>query len=152
MKKSVLTATLALALALPVAAYAGGGHHGDGHSRVDRMFERWDTNKDGRLSQAEVPDGRHKYFSRFDSDKDGEITLSEAREAHEKMREARLARFMEKIDTDKDGKVSEAEYTSFAMERFKSADSDSDGALSVEEMKNFRKSFAHKGKGGEAKQ
>lgn len=45
----------------------------DGH----RLFERVDTDKDGRISKAEWTDGGHKMFARIDKNADGKISADE---------------------------------------------------------------------------
>ena len=54
------------ALALGAAAFAGaslagggwGGHHGSGHGGGMGLFEHFDANQDGRITQAEVDEVR----------------------------------------------------------------------------------------------
>lgn len=71
----------------------GAGHHagmGKGMGMMmhggDRMFERADANKDGRVSLAEAIALPMAHFERADTNKDGTISPEERKAAHEKMR------------------------------------------------------------------
>ncbi|MYZ50195.1 EF-hand domain-containing protein, partial [Rhizobiales bacterium L72] len=61
-----------------------GAQHGHGreHGPAGRMmmraaFERFDTNKDGKITQAEVDEVRGKRLAQFDKDGDGSLSLDE---------------------------------------------------------------------------
>jgi Ca2+-binding EF-hand superfamily protein len=121
MKKLILGAALAAApltmLAAPAAAQDGGAlmaamfpdPDGDGATSREEMltasatrFAQLDTNKDGKLSEAERsagPGGR--MLGRADSDGDGSVSLDE-------MKASATARF-DRLDTSKDGKIDAAE-------------------------------------------
>lgn len=66
----VIVSVLSLALAAPVAMA------GDDHAKAfDEWFAKTDTNKDGKLSQSELP--AEKPFAEIDADKDGAVTKEE---------------------------------------------------------------------------
>ena len=44
-----------------------------------RQFEKWDKNKDGKLSKDELPEPARKNFAKVDTNKDGSISLEEHR-------------------------------------------------------------------------
>lgn len=44
---------------------------------VDRNFSAWDANRDGVLTRDEVPPGPRRLFDRIDSNGDGRVTLAE---------------------------------------------------------------------------
>jgi hypothetical protein len=107
----------------------------------NRMLEKFDTDKDGTLSDAEkaaaraaheerMKEHRARFLERFDTDKDGTLSDAEkaaARAAHEerkKERQERRAKFLERFDTDKDGQLSEAEKAAARteMEKHRKAD------------------------------
>ena len=50
---------------------------GDPGARAERMFERFDTNSDGTVTQDELPDGMQQFMERFDRDGDGVVTEDE---------------------------------------------------------------------------
>jgi hypothetical protein len=105
-----------------VAGVAVAGPHFD----RAQVIQKYDTNKDGQLS-------------------DQEKTALEAdmKAKHEQMKQERLTKF----DTNKDGKLDDAERAAAkdarATERFKKLDTDGNGQLSLGEFK-----AGHQGKQG----
>ena len=84
----VLTMMTGMAAA-PV--WAAGDTDGQGQRpRMEKgghMFEKFDTNKDGVITQEEFLDQAKERFSTMDANGDGKVTKDEAQAAHEKMRE-----------------------------------------------------------------
>ena len=46
--------------------------------RAEHLFDEWDTNKDGGLTKAELPDGMQPQFGAIDLNHDGKIDMEEA--------------------------------------------------------------------------
>lgn len=61
-----------------------GAHHGGG-----KMLERADSNKDGKVTLAEMTAGALARFDRVDANRDGTISVEERKAAHDAMRNAR---------------------------------------------------------------
>ncbi len=55
---------------------------------VDRIFERMDTNKDGKLDPSEIPEDRRTEFMQSDTNGDGAIDKQELLAGFERMRAA----------------------------------------------------------------
>ena len=139
--------------------------------RGEKMFERFDSNNDGRVTKAEADavfatksvdiahagpgdlKPKHNWdalVSRFDSNKDGAISKAEFDAAHAK-RADRVADRRSKrgfggamfsmADADKDGRVTLAEATAAATAHFDRVDTNRDGTLSPDERR-----AAHKGR------
>ena len=71
----VATALLGTAgVALAQGWHGGWGGPGGG---MDRLMETFDTNKDGKLTQAEVDAYRNDQLAKFDKDGNGELNLEE---------------------------------------------------------------------------
>ena len=145
MKTTLSTCALGLAALLAGAAMAGEPPHSDGPH--DTM--RADTDGDGRVSRAEAAaagsERSGEWFDKIDLNKDGYITqdeMKQAREArhgmHADMREKMEQRFKE-ADTNGDGQLSLDEAQSKMprlAERFSALDTDKNGLLSKEEIRN----------------
>lgn len=142
----------------------GKWHHGKGgEKRTERMLNRLDTNKDGKISQDEMLASATRMFERFDADKNGEVTKAEVDARREAFRDARKAfrevkasegeardaaraalrdahidrmgaRMFERADADKNGTLTKAEMQAAATAMFKQRDRNGDGFITVDEM------------------
>jgi hypothetical protein len=135
-------------------------------AHVAQMFARFDANRDGfvttaELGAAEVQRAARageraeqrgvRAFDRFDSNRDGQISRQEwdsgrqdrAGKRHGGMRHAGLrgglgGRMFATADADKDGRVSLTEAQQAALARFDRADLNRDGTLTREERRQSR--------------
>lgn len=99
-----------------------GGAHGRGG-----MMAMADTNKDGKISKAELTAALDARFARMDADRDGQLTQKD-RALHRQQRgEERFAA----LDADKNGQISKAEFAAArddrAEHRKEGRDGDRDG-------------------------
>lgn len=76
MKKSML-ALAAIAMAVAAPAFANDMDHMSTQEKVDMKFEKFDTNKDGMLSKAEMDAAKAEKFSDADMNKDGMLSKAE---------------------------------------------------------------------------
>lgn len=151
MKISLSTSALALTVAALLAgnAMAGDGATGAGHSKGPHGIMRADTNGDGKVSKEEAAALYEKkqgdWFDKTDANKDGFLTddeVSQARNARrDHMRGQMKARSVERFkqaDVNNDGQISldeaQARMPRLA-ERFNTLDADKNGLLSKEELK-----------------
>ncbi len=142
----------------------GKGHHGKNREdRAERMLKRLDANSDGKLSQDEMLTRASQTFERFDTDKNGEVTKAEVdakrdafrdarkafsevkttdgearQEARKALRDARMdrmgSRMFERADADKNGTLTKAEMETAAATMFKQRDANGDGFITADEM------------------
>jgi Ca2+-binding EF-hand superfamily protein len=121
MKTITKTLLVSSALVALVGTAALAGHHKGGHRddgpRAERMMERLDADKDGRITREEMITTAKARFTARDKDADGVIS-AEDREAFraERRAERRATRF-ETIDADSDGVISKDEFVAFQPER-----------------------------------
>lgn len=125
---------IAIAIMLPAAAAFAGG------DKMDK-FAEMDTDKDGRISQAEHIVGADTMFAKIDADNDGSVTAAEMDAAHakwgDKHKDGKMkssADKIAKIDSDGDGALSKAEHGEGAKSMFGKMDLDRDGSLTKEEL------------------
>ena len=160
MKKTkwIIPAALATSLVAGVALAHGGGHGA-------HMFERMDTNKDGKITKAEATQAREKWFAEVDANKDKFITRAEA----EKWKEAKWGKkgkkaegdkghrgkhggkhghMFDRLDQNKDGKISKAEAAAKSTWMFEKLDTNKDGVITRAEAMNARKNFKRDGAKG----
>lgn len=117
----------------------GGGMGGEDHGQMLlEMFKRIDTDKDGKLSLAELQAHRATEFAGADANGDGSLDAGE-------LSDRMMARFQEKLparaqhmidnhDNDGNGLVSADEMGQGpAEDHFARIDTDNDGAISKEE-------------------
>src|SRR5262245_6425350 len=117
--KTTLSTCLVAAAALLLAGAASAGDQPHSDAKHDRM--RADTDGDGRISRAEATSASAEksgeWFDKLDLDKDGYVTQEEMRQARDTRRENMHAEMKQKMD-----------------ERFKEADANRDGSLSLDEV------------------
>lgn len=115
----------------------GAQHHGRGggpKERLDRLFQRFDKNNDGKIALSDLPDHLRQRLAPADTNKDGQLTRDEVTKHWETM----SADMKKRIDTNGDGVVSEEERAkaraAFWDKRFSELDKNKDGALSAAEV------------------
>ena len=139
-----LTYALGAAALIAVGAFAtisiaGGGRHGHdgwgGHGhRHFEMMAKFDADKDGKLTQAEIDAGRQARFKAFDKDADGTLSLAEYEALWlDVMRERMVDSFQEQ-DDDGDAKVTSAEYGERFAHMVEMMDRNGDGVLDRTDM------------------
>jgi Ca2+-binding EF-hand superfamily protein len=131
-------------LALGAAAFAGasiadgwGRHHGWGHhgGGAMRLFEQFDANQDGRLTQAEIDQVRQSRLGEFDRNGDGSLSLEEYQALWvDAMRESMVDRF-QAHDDDGDGMVTAEEFGEPFDRIVSRLDQNGDGELTADEMR-----------------
>jgi Ca2+-binding EF-hand superfamily protein len=143
-------------LALGAALFAGasvaggwGGHHGWGrHGGAVFLFEQYDANQDGRLTQAEIDQVRQSRLAEFDQNGDGKLTLDEYQALWmAAMRERMVDRFQEH-DDDGDGLVTVEEFTEPFERVIVRFDRNGDGELTLDEVRHRGPDRDHGGDGG----
>ena len=140
--KTLSTCVCALAL------FAGTAYAGDPPKSDAPRAMKSDTDGDGRVSRAEAESSgaerSGKWFDKLDTNKDGYVTQDEMKQArdtrhqqHGDMKEKAEARFKE-ADVNGDGQLSLDEVQSKMPklgDRFTTLDKDKNGMLSKEEIK-----------------
>ena len=109
---------------------SGGQHPGGRHLA---MFESFDSDNDGKLTQAEIDQGRARRFSTFDKDGDQQLTLQEFEALWlDAMRERLVDRFQD-LDNDGDAVVTLEEFQMPFARVVAGMDRNGDAALSPDD-------------------
>jgi Ca2+-binding EF-hand superfamily protein len=134
MNKYSLTALIVgSGLALGGAAFAAEScaHGKDG--RVEGRLQHLDTNKDGKVTLAELTAARETWLTRFDTNKDGTVTLAEAEAGVKAARSEHIDRMFERRDSNQDARLSRDE-SRMPKPWFDRVDADKDGFLTKAEL------------------
>jgi len=122
------------------ALAGGGGSCGDAkgaHGPAAR-FTELDTNKDGKVTLAELTASRESWLARVDTNKDGVASSDELKAGFEAHRKERLEGMFAAQDENKDGRLARTE-SHMPSAWFERADQNHDGALTREELSDARK-------------
>jgi Ca2+-binding EF-hand superfamily protein len=111
----------------------GGGGRGAAH------FAEIDTNKDGKVSLAELTASREAWLTKVDTNKDGVATEVEIDAAFQAGRAEHTQKRFEREDANKDGRLTREE-TRMPSAWFERADANKDGALTLAELASAGKS------------
>lgn len=117
------------------------GAHGQfgEHRRAMRMFDEFDANKDGNVTQDEVDRTRSERHTRFDKDSDGKLNLKEYEALWiDAMRERMVNRF-QRLDRDGDATVTMEEFAAPTRRIVFWMDSDEDGTVRLDELRKDRR-------------
>ena len=135
--KIALIALAGLVAAGGVAVAHKGWKHGfRGHGPMGfyEMSERYDANKDGKISQEEIDTNRTSWLSEFDGDKSGALALGEFQNLWLKARNQQMVREFQQFDRDGNGQVTLDEYKLPLSKIVAEMDQDKDNALSGDEL------------------
>mgnify|MGYP003657248245 FL=1 len=126
------------------------GEHGmkgrKGHGEhAQRMFDRIDADKDGKVTQAEIDRARADNIAKFDANNDGVLQLEEYKGLWLEHMNRRMVDGFQRLDDDGDGKVTDAEMKAPMTRITRFMDRDGDGVITREELRLGRHG-EHRGK------
>lgn len=113
-------------------------HHGWHHrarKHQARMLERFDGDKDGKLTQEELDQSRRDLLAKHDADKDGNISLEEFKALWLEVFQRRVVRGFQRIDTDGDASITVEEFLKPYSKTVKRMDRNEDGVLDDNDRK-----------------
>ena len=140
MNKNTKIAVIALAglVALGGAAVAHKAwrHRGPhGPMGFEQLVERYDTNKDGKISQEEIDTNRGNMLAEFDADKSNSLALAEFQNLWLKTHNQQMIRDFQRLDSDANGQITLDEYKAPLDKLVAELDSNKDGVISGDEMR-----------------
>ncbi len=121
------------------ARFAEMGHHGPD------LFERFDTDKDGSVTQSEIDKARTDLMARFDANQDGKLSLKEYEGLWLEMIRERMVDRFQRLDRDGDAVVTTDEFTKPTGNIVGWVDSDGDGKVTQQELKQMGPRGGHHG-------
>ena len=150
--KIVLAAGLAAVLAAGgLAGVAAADGWGKGHGRGMmgmHMMERYDANKDGKLSQEEIDGNRTQWHGEFDADKNATLSLDEFQSLWLKARHEMMVREFQRFDRDGNGQLTLDEYKGPLASMVSSHDQNGDGVISKDDHQQHEGRKGRHGKHG----
>jgi hypothetical protein len=108
-------------------------HHG-WHRRGENLLESFDSNKDGKLTQAEVDQACRDRFAQFDTDTDGTLTLQEYQALWLDAMHRRMVAQFQSLDDDGDAAVTTEEFIAPFGQVVRRLDRNDDGEISRDEF------------------
>jgi len=119
---------------------------------ITRMLQRFDADKDGKLTEDELGAQMWRRMSRFDSDSDGALTKQELESMSRRgggrggSSDAAWKFLADKYDANKDGKIEKGEYDRDEA-TFTRLDKNGDGALTKEDWQGEQERERGRGRG-----
>ena len=148
-------AAAALGTAYPAIARGPGGPAMFGGGPMQMLdFATLDTDKDGKITKAELDARRQAAVAETDANKDGKLSVDELTAQEVRLMtegaKAHAARMIADFDADGDGLLSAAELAARPMPArlFARIDTDGDGAISQAEADTARDRMAERMSGG----
>jgi hypothetical protein len=134
---AAVVATVAVAGVVQAArGFSGGGCGGMAGKMIGQhVVERFDTDADGRLTQAEIDSARAEHMARYDADADGALTLEEFEGLFHELTQPLTVRAFQMLDPDGDASISADELDQRLARAVARHDRNGDGALSPEDMR-----------------
>ena len=119
----------------------GHGYHGHGHhggwsgARSERMFEQFDANGDGVITQVEIDEVRSSRLAEFDADNDGSLTLEEYQVLWMDAMRPRMVDQFQAHDDDGDGRVTVEEFGERYSSLVPRLDRNDDGQVTEDDLR-----------------
>ena len=112
--------------------WGGGGRGGHGMMGQELM-QRYDADKDGKVTQAEIDQNRTQWHGDFDADKNASLSLEEFTALWLKAKNEMIVREFQFFDRDGNGQVTLDEYRMPMQDMVARRDRNGDGALSPDD-------------------
>lgn len=98
-----------------------------------QLTERYDADKDGKVTQAEIDQNRQQWLAEADADKNGTLSLEEFKVLWLKGRNEMMVREFQFFDRDGNGQVTIEEYKGPMADLVARRDQNNDGSLGADD-------------------
>lgn len=136
----------------------GGMEHGMGMGHgmgrmmmAQQLMERYDADKDGKVTQQEIDQNRTDWQKEFDADKNGTLSIAEFQNLWAKARREEMVREFQFFDRDGDGQVTLDEYKAPMAGIVANRDRNGDGALSRDDRPKRGEGWRHRDRDGQGR-
>ena len=109
-----------------------GGHGKSGMQ--EKIFEKFDLDKNGTITKAEIDGVRKNEIAKNDKNKDGKLSLEEFQSLWTGLMRERMVDHFQRLDNDGDAVVTEEEIAKPMNRMMSFLDRNDDGALSKDEL------------------
>ena len=117
----------------PRGGFRGGPRGGFGGGR---LFETFDANDDGKITQAEIDAFRKGQFDEHDANKDGKLTLQEYQNLWLAVMRERMVDAFQRHDDDGNAEVTLEEFSERFSRMVRRMDADGDGAITRDDLRS----------------
>lgn len=124
--------------------WRGKGRHGP--PSPEKMIERFDTNKNGSLEAAELPERLQEHIGEIDTSRDGVVSRDELSAHFKNKFAARAKERFERKDANKDGVLDQSELGG-KWSKLSAADQNGDQKLTADELRTAFETGKLKGPG-----
>jgi Ca2+-binding EF-hand superfamily protein len=118
-----------------IAAADGRGGWGGHRGGATQLFDQFDGDKDGRVTQDEIQTQRNERLTRFDANADGILSLEEYQALWADAMRREMVRAFQRHDTDGDARVTPEEFSARFQGMVERLDGDGDGAVTRDELR-----------------
>tara|TARA_B100000315_G_scaffold258633_1_gene311485 strand:+ start:2523 stop:3086 length:564 start_codon:yes stop_codon:yes gene_type:complete len=123
------------------------GGHGARHGMADKIFEKFDVDKNGTITKTEIDGVRKNELATADTNKDGKLSLNEFETLWTSLMRDRMVDHFQFLDNDGDAVVTEAEIAK-PMDRMLSfMDRNDDGSITKDELQRKYRGWGGKYRG-----
>lgn len=112
--------------------------HRGGSRGAERLMERFDVNKDGKITRAEFDEVRLALFGSSDADNNQSVSLEEFATVWQDMNRNRIVRGFQRYDRDGDLSITLDEYTAGNIDFIENHDRNGDGVVTRADRKRSK--------------
>jgi Ca2+-binding EF-hand superfamily protein len=131
----------------PMMHHAGFSHHGNKHEMAEKLFEKFDLNNNGTISNVEIEGARKAEIAKYDANTDGKLTLNEFEGLWMSLARERMVDHFQRLDSDGDAEITDEEIAKPLNQIMSYLDRNDDGELAKNELRRKHRGWWSKFRG-----